>query len=344
MSILVNAVDTFYSTKNEAVFSASKTENIKRNVADFNTDNNTKNSVYFFSDDKEISLNLSNESMELLTNHFSANDFLKLSNGNIGLSGKAAAFVEGWYKDIMINRNFLNADRDKNGRIENNEHLSLKNSVEDVAKNQDLSKNFGAVVLRMTQSTTGYVENTISDKSLSIEALIDESIKSDRNFDGIITRLEYSAKGGTDMQGYTNWAIDALNDILDDSDKAKIHLVVDPTSKIWHSYAGKTLNEVKAYYDNPFRATSGTSASGFLNIVIEEPRILPSNDLENEKEQLLNEFPEFRALIQNNPNITKEKLLKLKNQQRITHNYQDHQKQDLQKEFTQNFFKTDLKA
>lgn len=51
----------------------------------------------------------------------------------------------------------------------------------------------------------------------------------------------------------------------------------------------------------------------FLNIVIEEPRILPSNDLENEKEQLLNEFPEFRALIQNNPNITKEKLLKLKN-------------------------------
>ncbi|ELK4419122.1 hypothetical protein LZW63_05060 [Campylobacter coli] len=103
--------------------------------------------------------------------------------------------------------------------------------------------------------------------------------------------------------------------------KPKIHLVVDPTSKIWHSYAGKTLNEVKAYYDNPFRATSGTSASGFLNIVIEEPRILPSNDLENEKEQLLNEFPEFRALIQNNPNITKEKLLKLKNQQRITHNY-----------------------
>ncbi len=33
MSILVNAVDTFYSTKNEAVFSASKSENIKRNVA-----------------------------------------------------------------------------------------------------------------------------------------------------------------------------------------------------------------------------------------------------------------------------------------------------------------------
>ncbi|MEE6566519.1 S41 family peptidase, partial [Campylobacter coli] len=45
------------------------------------------------------------------------------------------------------------------------------------------------------------------------------------NFDGIITRLEYSAKGGTDMQGYTNWAIDALNDILDDSDKAKKDLV-----------------------------------------------------------------------------------------------------------------------
>ncbi|MBW1430283.1 hypothetical protein AT913_01600 [Campylobacter jejuni] len=64
----------------------------------------------------------------------------------------------------------------------------------------------------------------------------------------------------------------------------------------------------------------------------------------SQKEQLLDEFPEFRALIQNNPNITKEELLRLKNQQRITQNYQVHQKQDLQKEFTQKFFQTDLKA
>lgn len=59
------ATDSFYKTKNEAVFSASKSESIKRNVVDFHS-NNTKNSVHFFSNDKEISLNLSGESIELL--------------------------------------------------------------------------------------------------------------------------------------------------------------------------------------------------------------------------------------------------------------------------------------
>lgn len=345
MSILVNSVDTFYSTKNVAVFSAYKSENIKRNISDFHPDKNTKNSIHFFSDGKEIALNLSDKSIELLKSHFSENDFLKLSNGNIGLSGSAAAFVEGWYKDIMVNRDFLNADMDKNGKIEKNEYLVLKNSVQDVAENQNLSKSFGAVVLREAKSTTGYVGSKISDKSLSIEELMDETLKSDRNFDGSISRLEYSAQGGTDMQGYTNWAVDALNDILDESDKRqKIHLVVDPTGEIWSSYAGKTLNEIKAYYDSPFRAMSGSSVSGFSDLVIESPKVLPSQASKSQKEQLLDEFPEFRALIQNNPNVTKEELLRLKNQQRITQNYQDHQKQDLQKEFTQKFFQTDLKA
>lgn len=76
----------------------------------------------------------------------------------------------------------------------------------------------------MAQSATGYAESKISNKSLSIEELMDESIKSDKNFDGIITRLEYAAKGGTDIQGYTNWAIDALSDILKNDGKKKAQL------------------------------------------------------------------------------------------------------------------------
>lgn len=76
--------------------------------------------------------------------------------------------------------------------------------------------------------------------------------------------------------------------------------------------------------------------------IIQEAKILEAEL--SEKKQLLNEFPEFRALIQNNPAITKEQLLKLKKQQKITQNYQHYQKQDLQTKFTQNFFKTDIKA
>lgn len=333
------ATDSFYKTKNEAVFLASKSESIKRNVVDFHS-NNTKNSVHFFSNDKEISLNLSDESIELLKKHFNENDFLKLSNGNTGLSGKAAAFVEGWYKDIMINRNFLNADRDKNGKIEKDEYLALKNSVKDVAQNQDLSKSDNWVVLRMAQSTTGYAENKVSNKSLSIEELMDESIKNDKNFDGIITRLEYAAKGGTDMQGYTNWAIDALSDILKSNEKENTTLILDPYNKITPKWDNVSIDVVSDFYKGKGESFNNSQISGKI---IQNSNTSKSM-FKNEKEQLLDEFPEFRALIQNNPTITKEQLLKLKNQQRILHNYQDHQKQDLQKEFTQIFFKTDLKA
>lgn len=331
------ATSSFYKTQNEAVFSASKSENIKRNISDFNPDKNTKNSIHFFSDNKEIALNLSDKSMELLKSHFSENDFLKLSNGNIGLSGSAAAFVEGWYKDIMVNRDFLNADMDKNGKIEKNEYLALKNSVQDVAENQDLSQSDGWVVLRMAKSTTGYVGSKISDKSLSIEELMDETLKSDRNFDGSISRLEYSAKGGTDMQGYTNWAVDALNDILDDDEKKeKTTLILDPYGQITPKWDGISMKEISNFYEGKGEIFNHFQLNGTI--------IQGSKASKSQKEQLLDEFPEFRALIQNNPNITKEELLRLKNQQGITQNYQVHQKQDLQKEFTQKFFQTDLKA
>lgn len=244
------AVNTFYKTQNEVVFSASKSERIKREITDFTPDKNVKNSVHFFSDDKEISLNLSDESIKLLKSHFDENDFLKLSNGNIGLSGKAAAFLDGWYKDIMINRDFLNSDRDKNGRIENNEHLTLKNSVKDEAENQDLSDSDDWITLREAKRTTGYVGNKISDKSLSIEELVNESIKSDRDFDGTITRLEYAAKGGTDMQGYTNWAVEALSDILKGDEKKKsITLVLDPYNQITPQWDGIEISVIKDFYE-----------------------------------------------------------------------------------------------
>ncbi|QBL11181.1 hypothetical protein FDW43_05185 [Campylobacter helveticus] len=335
------AVNTFYKTQNEVVFSASKSERIKREITDFTPDKNVKNSVHFFSDDKEISLNLSDESIKLLKSHFDENDFLKLSNGNIGLSGKAAAFLDGWYKDIMINRDFLNSDRDKNGRIENNEHLTLKNSVKDEAENQDLSDSDDWITLREAKRTTGYVGNKISDKSLSIEELVNESIKSDRDFDGTITRLEYAAKGGTDMQGYTNWAVEALSDILKGDEKKKsITLVLDPYNQITPQWDGIEISVIKDFYEG--RGVKTFNSFQISGTIIQEAKILEAEL--SEKEQLLNEFPEFRALIQNNPAITKEQLLKLKKQQKITQNYQHYQKQDLQNEFTQNFFKTDIKA
>lgn len=347
MSILIDATDSFYRTQDKVVFSAQKSENVQRKAEDFSLGQNLHSKVKFFSDGEEQSLDLNGESLSLLREHFDENDFLRLRDGSLALSGKVAAFVDGWYKDIMQNRDFLLADRDKNGRVEGAEHLALKNSVKDRAENQDLSRSYEAVVLRMAKDTQGYVENQASRQSLSVSDLLNESIKSDKNFDGQITRLEYAAKGGSDMDGYTNWAVDALDEVLDEDEKRKkIHLIIDPsgeTFKLW-GMMGATLEEVKAHYDG-LNFGQSISRNGLSDLVIDTPKIKEiEKDLSLQKQQLLNEFPEFKALIQSNINITKEQLQNLKNKQKISQNYQSHQGQNLQEKLSQNFFKTNIQA
>lgn len=344
MSILAVATDSFYRTQDKVVFSAQKSEIVQRKAEDFSINQNLHSKVKFFSDGKEQSLDLNEKSLNLLREHFDENDFLRLKDGSLALSGRAGAFVDGWYKDIMQNRDFLLADRDKNGRVEGAEHLALKNSVKDEAENQDLSRSDEAVVLRMAKDTQGYVENQASRQSLSVTDLLNESIKNDRNFDGQITRLEYAAKGGSDMDGYTNWAVGALNEVLDEDEmNKKIHLIVDPNgevSKIW-GMMGATLEGVKAHYDG-LNFGQGIVRNGLSDLIIDTPKIEEvKKDLSPQKQQLLNEFPEFRALIQGDAHITKEQLQNLKNKQKISQNYQ---KQNLQEELSQSFFKTNIQA
>lgn len=353
MGIFAIAVNTFYKTKDVAVFSAIPSKNVIRKQEDFTLNKNQSlntdgyftdgHFVKFFSNNKQVSLKLNDESLELLKNHFGENDFLNLKDGSTALSGKAGAFVEGWYKDILYKRDFLLADRNYNGRIENDEFLSLKNSVKDRAENQNLIDSYKAAVLREAKSAEGYVSSQVKNKAVSVEDLLNESIKSDRNFDGQITRLEYAAKGKTDIEGYENWAVQSLNELLSEKNKQeKITLVVDPYNIFWSNPINNTLNQMRSYYEDTglekFSQPQSSSQSQSNNMVIY------TSDKKNidEKEELLNEFPEFRALIENNPHLTRADLEKLRDKKQIAQAYQNSQKPDLKTKFTQAFSQTDL--
>lgn len=336
------ATQSFYTTKDKVVFSANPSENITRKKEEFTTANfinPQKKLVHFFSDEKQISLYLNEKSLELLQNRFAEDNFLSLKNNNLALSGRAAAFVDSWYKDIMYKRNFINADYDKNGRIEGEEFLSLKNAVSDRAENQDLSVEFETIILRAAKSTQGYVSSQLQKEGLSIGDLLSQSIENDRDFNGAITRLEYAAKGGSDDEGYENWAKKSLEKIL--GELFNLTLVLDPHHTITPLWEGKSIDEIKAQY-----GIYNSKAQEQEDDQEEESKIKEKKK-SLDKEALLREFPEFRFLIENINHISKQNLQKLRDQQafkqEITRSYQAHIRQDFD-EFSSSLLELDLRV
>lgn len=319
--MLVIAASSFYRTQNEAVFRAESSELKIRQKEDFSLDKNENSYgentlVKFFSDEKELSLKLNKQSLELLKSNFAETNFIDLGRGVIGLSGSAASFVDSWYKDISINRNFLKADLNSDGKIEGNEFKLLRNSVKDFNENQDLRelKDAPTVVLREAKKTQGYMQSKIEDKSLSLEDLLNQAIISDKNLDGKITRLEYAAQGQSDEEGYKNWALEEVKDM----GKIKA-MILDPTNSITPFFNGRSIYEI---YDT-FAGIKFTNA--FEGIQENSKQIgvkdIKKGEKDEEKEKLLREFPELKSIIQNNPNISKESLEKIREKKKIASAY-----------------------
>ncbi len=65
-----------------------------------------------------VALDLTNDNIKRLQAKFDPKDFAKRTDGIIRLSGKAEAFVSGWFGDIAYRQNYLGADKDNNGKID----------------------------------------------------------------------------------------------------------------------------------------------------------------------------------------------------------------------------------
>lgn len=333
--MLVIATKSFYEKANDIVFKSLSGDNSIKKADDFQINNENQTSsnykkVSFFSQDKQISINLNNQTLDLLQNHFSKDDFLYLKDGSIGLSGSANAYIDGWFKDIMQNRNFANADKNQNNIIEKNEINELKNSIKDSYSIQDL-RNLGQIVLRKMANSTGY--NTDKNaKPISLEEILQDSIKNDTNFDGQLSRVEVAANGDDLKVGYENMAKNATKNIL----KQNAKFVIDPTGKKMSLMNGKSMNEVEEFFgakiDNNFK---------FMKFKSLKIKNLETD--ESKKEELLVKFPEFSYIIQSNPNISQNEILALKKRQENIKIYKN-SSENFDTKFIQSLINTNLQA
>lgn len=157
------------------------------------TDNIEDSVAVMFNDPKtnqRITLNLSKENLNKLKGQFDTKDFYAREDGVIRLNGKAEAFVGGWFGDIAYQQNFVEADSDKNGRVEGSELRDLKTAIVNFSYD-DVS----ATDVSVDRYVKGVVHSTTSE---TLEDTLNAFLEMDKNFDGHIEQLAELYDG--DMQ------------------------------------------------------------------------------------------------------------------------------------------------
>ncbi|TQR58174.1 hypothetical protein [Campylobacter troglodytis] len=349
---LISVQASFFQNKDQAAFKAPKVEYAYRRADDFElskTREHTSNIIKLFDDEKQISLRLSSESLNFLKDHFDSSNFITLKDGSVGLSGDAAVFVEGWYKDLAYNRGFLANDFNGNSTIKALEHLGFKNSL---AQEADSIKN-GPWLKFFDGTNFAYENGKITNKAISLDELINISILSDKDRNGEISFLEAYASTDALEQGYENWLNDFLRSYFKDEN---INIQT-------YSLIAKKFNNEKAMAVGLYETIFETSLYGGLNSLaahrfeeLNKEFELELEDNQNtqkikkkktkkagHEEALLAKYPEFKALIEAKETISEAELDQLREKKKIINSYQHlTQEKDLSQEFTQAVFKTDL--
>ena len=142
-----------------------------------------------------INLRLSDENLSRLKTHFGSQNFDKDKSGKITLKGEAADFVSGWFGDIAYKRNYVGADSDKNGFLNDSEKgETLAGYSVEATFQRGKSSNVSSVDMQGLSSYLSYNKHYDSPLANTIEKALNESLKADINMDGYLNLGELQSK------------------------------------------------------------------------------------------------------------------------------------------------------
>ena len=143
-----------------------------------------------------INLKLSQDNLDKLKMYFGSQN-LSLKDGKILLSGEAEKFVSGWFGDIAYKRNYIGADSDKNGFL-NDEEKALTyagySSENSIALSAKLPSNVASVDFHGVSSYLAYNKHYDAQLQNTIEKELNATLKADVNMDGYLSLGELQSK------------------------------------------------------------------------------------------------------------------------------------------------------
>ncbi len=158
---------------------------INKNSFDIKTNKEQDYNIFFKFDESNIGVKISEDNINRLKEFFNEDNFINNNKGMI-LDKDAASFVAGWFSDIAYKSNFLAADRNKDGELNQ--------------KEIDYTINAFALYIEPTNDDTGIATKTASYvpsvfaiknvKATSISKELDQTLTMDKNLDGFVTIAE----------------------------------------------------------------------------------------------------------------------------------------------------------
>lgn len=134
---------------------------------------------------ERVSALISKENMERLQEKFNKKDFYAREDGNMRLSGKAEAYVSGWYAEIMGNVGAQRADLNQDGKFSENERGLLRDGYSfELSQSQSFGNPISVLLVE---------GNTKSDDTevRTTEDLLDNFISQDKDLNGKISVQEH---------------------------------------------------------------------------------------------------------------------------------------------------------
>lgn len=232
-----------------------------------------------------INLKLSDENLNKLKLHFGSHNVSK-ENGKVVLSGEAERFVSGWFGDIAFKRNYIGADSDKNGFL-NDEEKALTyagySSENSLTLSQKYSSNVASVDFHGVSSYLPYNKHYDSQLTNTIEKELNATLKADVDMNGYLTLGELQSKQSIidlakkNIEGKSSGIVDVLAVDIEEFLK---RLLTEETRKRLESELEKQLNaEQYASYEEFVLAFKDEIKKLSLSLKVEEKLIM--NNLNN---------------------------------------------------------------
>lgn len=162
---------------------------------------------------KFVIASLEDETIDKLKDHFGESDIVQKEDGSIRLTGKAEAFVSGWFADVAYSRGFLDADSDHNGQLTEDEYNNTNNNfgIEGICVYEENNGEINPAKIVEKVSGTYGSSNTFEgeyyrnyreyDKVLSLDDELNTTLQIDKDFDGEVTLDEaFSTKSDGNSQ------------------------------------------------------------------------------------------------------------------------------------------------
>lgn len=205
----------------KAIGAAGNAENAS-NIQTFNGLKTTGKMVMFNdpTSGNRVQLQLTDENLKRLEEKFGSQDFYKREDGTIRLSGKAEAFVSGWFADVAYRQNFVGADKDKDGVISKAEFGDLRigrgGMVSGTINNAQITD-----MQAYAKVDSYWYDELTKNGDLNATDALNRFIETDKDLDGVTTaQEEFSAqelqelvrdalgnsKGGLSNQGFNPMA------------------------------------------------------------------------------------------------------------------------------------------